>query len=205
MRRVKPPNDIGEPRLELYVPADAGPEPAVLPRLVKAVVVGTIFSLFPVILTNLILTRAEPGFDPVSLAAAIPVIAVAFWLFRPRERWYAVGDRGFALGEKFFGEIRWENVPFADIDAVEIELRRLSSAAGTYRFTGYRIIWDGGRKKRVVLEGQVDEPEPHGAEVRLPSERELPAQHELRAILPAIEAWERATGRRAGVSGGARR
>jgi hypothetical protein len=197
----RPPEEIGAPRLERHVPGTDGPQPPVAPRIARAVIVGLLFSVVPVLLTHLVLTSGEGPFDPQALGAAIPVIAVAIWLSRPRDRWYAVGDRGLAIGERFFGQVRWDALLFEETDRVEVSAQRAETRAGAYRFTGYRFVFDGGGKKRIVVEGQVEEPEPHGEEIRLPEDEDLPSPHELPALRAAVQAWEAATGKTAELEG----
>lgn len=196
MSEERPPAEIGQARLRMQVSASDGPQPSLGPRLARALFIGLLFSVIPIMLTNLVLKEGNTSFHPTSLVAAVPVVAVAFWLLRPRDRWYAVGDAGFALGERFFGQVRWDRADYAEIESVAVDVRRVSDGQGQYRFTGYRFTFDGGRKKRFVLEGEVQETPPRGTEVHLPTDEELPAQHELRFARLAASTWAERTGRR---------
>ncbi|MEL6189203.1 MAG: hypothetical protein AAFU79_31665, partial [Myxococcota bacterium] len=120
-------------------------------------------------------------------------------LLRPRDRWYAVGREGFALGEKFFGEVRWEAMPYAEVKEVDVALRRIHDGE-TYRFTGYRYTFAGAGRRKVVLEGEVVESPPLGTQIHLPPDGELPEDHDLRAARGARAAWSRATGLKANIT-----
>lgn len=193
-----PPDSIGVLHTRVHAPARDQDAPW-LPRLIKAAMVGLMFSVVPILVTNFVLTREDPKIDLRAFAAAIPVMLTAGWLLRPRERWYAVGKDGFALGEKFFGEVRWEAVPYDDVESVEVELSRVSDGE-SYRFTGYRYIFLRSTRRRVVLEGEVTESEPRGTQIHLPPDAELPENHDLRAARGARAAWSRATGRKATIT-----
>lgn len=192
---VSPPETIGPLRLNLHVAANDAQQAPQAPRLVRATVVGVMFSALPIMLTHLVLAGEEGGFDPRAFLAAIPVLAVSIWLSRPRDHWFAVGPLGFAQGERFFGEVRWDVLLHDDIENVSIETHRAVDSTGAYRFTGYRVTFESGPKKRVVIEGQAEETPPMGTQVRLPSEEDLPETHELRALRAAVLTWQSKTGR----------
>lgn len=195
-----PPDEIGAVTARLHLTPEDLPQPDPVARAVKTTLVGLMFSVVPVILTHFVLTRGEAGFDPVALAAAIPVLFTAFSLLKPRERWYALGEDGLALGERFFGQVRWEAVRYDEVGAVEIRLKRYADSEGQYRFTGYRYAFQVGNRRRVVLEGEVREPEPRGRVIRLPDDAELPERHELRIARTARAAWEARTGKKADIA-----
>lgn len=199
MSEAAPPEDIGPVRVHVHSTAKDRQEPR-LPSLVRSGMVGLMFSVVPVLMTNYLLTREDPSVDPRAFLAAVPVILTSLWLLRPRDRWYAVGRQGFAIGEKHFGQVRWESVLYTDVDAVKVVLRRVSDGQ-TYRFTGYRYTFEQGRR-RVVLEGEVQEPEPRGTKIHLPADSELPEEHELRAARNARAEWSKATGRKAEITAG---
>lgn len=197
MDAVSPPDGIGTVRTLLHLAPEDRPQPPPAARFVKALFVGTMFSVIPILLSNWILTRGEGRLHPFAPAAAIPVIATAFALLRPKERWYALGTDGVAAGERFFGQVRWDFVRFAEVDRVEVRVKRFADATDGYRFTGYRYAFEG--KKSLRLEGEVEEPEPRGTRIHLPKDEELPEKHELRIARGARLAWEAATGGKADI------
>lgn len=180
MSESAPPEGLGASILTLQISPDGKGAPLV-PRVLRAFFVGAVFSILPVALTNLILTEEGAGFDPRALMAAIPVWGTAFWIMRPRERWYAVGEEGFAVGESFFGQVRWEKLIYTEMDSVEISTREQAQG------TAYRYVFVGGRT-RIVLEGEI-----RAADSNLEATEEFPP--ELRVASTAQQAWEKATGR----------
>lgn len=201
---LPPPEAIGKANVRVAVAKAGDQPPNGASQAIRAGIVGLLFSVVPIILTNLVLTRGQPGFHPTSLIAAVPVVAMAYWLFRPRDRWYAVGEDGLALGERFFGEVRWDHALYKDIDGVTLELRRILNGLGEYVSTGYRYTFASGRRRRFVFEGQVRESEPRGTSIRLPADSELPQDHELRFARSAASAWAERTGRRVETAAGDR-
>ncbi len=179
------PDAIGPPRLVLRVDASLDPAPP-FPRVLRAVLVGLLFSVFPVLLTSVVLTREATEFDPQALTAAIPVVATSVWLSRPRDRWYAVGADGFALGERFFGQVRWELCRFGETTGLRIEI--LPPKRGDDDHVAYRFTFEGSQ--RVVVEGRA-----RGTPGSIPSAKGLSHGHELVALRAAADAYERATGR----------
>lgn len=189
------PDDIGSVRLRLQVPASRREEQGA-ERYLRAAFIGLMFSPIPVLLTSLVLSKGEARFEPIALAAAVPVVIMAFWLARARDRNYALGSAGFALGEEYFGRTRWESFLYDDIERVEVSLRRVHDGVGNYRFTGYRYAFRGSARRSLVLEGEVQESSPLPQEIHLPPDHELPEDHELRAIRGARVGWSQATGRK---------
>lgn len=188
MSDVEAPEDIGQPRFELHMSAAEAEKLPTALRGVRALIVGLFFSILPVALTSVILTRDSPRFTPTALMAAFPVVATAYWLLRPRDRWYAVGDQGMALGEMYFGQVRWDSVRYAQVESVDIVL--LNEGARC------RFIFGQGRK-RIELEGRIASSGLPQAD--RPSDEVLDAVPELRVARAAERAWTEATDRTATV------
>lgn len=199
MDDVLPPPEIGPVTDRLHLTPEDVPQPSPAARWARTVVVGLMFSVLPVLLTNYVLTKDMARLHPFAFSAMIPVFAVAIALMKPRERWYALGEAGLAVGERFFGQVRWEVAPFAEVTAVEVELKRVGGASEDYRFTGFRYDFTRPKGGGLLVEGVVEETPPRGAEIRLPPDEALPERHELRIARRARIAWERATGRKAVV------
>lgn len=194
-----PPSTIGQTQYTLHIEAE---EQAQLPpahRIAKGSFVGLMFSVIPILLTNYILTRGEGRIDPISFSAAIPVMYVSINLLRPRDRWYALGSLGFAMGERYFGSLRWDARRFQDIERADVEVRRVTLPGGEYDFTGFRYRFFGPKKSRMDVEGEVKEAPPRGTEIHLPPDDELPPKHVLRFVRQARKQWEQATGKKAEV------